>query len=268
MTIPEYTPVYVPLVRNFRKAKRFDDAIRIALLGQKKGIESSELSSELAIAYTAAGKKREAEDIFRSIMSSDPQDPFALLFYARKKNDEGNGSEALAYADRLLKMNTERGWAQVERGRALMQLSRKEEAITALVEATTLLPAEIDPVRYLGDLYEKTGQYSRALEQYDKVIKKSESDVDLYIKTASLAQKAGDTKKALSLLYSIESRFSNNGGLQKFIGLLELATGDSTKAKTHLEAGVRSGAEDAKVLTELGKIYIRNKEYDLSLIHI
>jgi tetratricopeptide (TPR) repeat protein len=268
MTIPEYTPVYVPLVRNFRKAKRFDDAIRIALLGQKKGIESSELSSELAIAYTAAGKKREAEDIFRSIMSSDPQDPFALLFYARKKNDEGNGSEALAYADRLLKMNTERGWAQVERGRALMQLSRKEEAITALVEATTLLPAEIDPVRYLGDLYEKTGQYSSALEQYDKVIKKSESDVDLYIKTASLAQKTGDTKKALSLLYSIESRFSNNGGLQKFIGLLELATGDSTKAKTHLEAGVRSGAEDAKVLTELGKIYIRNKEYDKAFTNL
>lgn len=268
MTIPEYTPVYVPLVRNFRKAKRNDDAIRIALLGQKKGIESSELSSELAIAYTAAGKKREAEDIFRSIMSSDPQDPFALLFYARKKNDEKNASEALGYADRLLKMNAERGWAQVERGRALIQLNRKEEAITALVEATTLLPAEIDPVRYLGDLYEATGQYNNALEQYDKVLKKSESNVDNYIKAASLAQRSGDSKRALSLLYSIESRFSNHGGLQRHIGLLELATGDSTKAKTHLEAGLRSGAEDAKVLTELGKLYIRDKDYDRAFTHL
>jgi tetratricopeptide (TPR) repeat protein len=268
MTIPEYTPVYVPLVRNFRKAKRYDEAIRIALLGQKKGIKSSELSSELAIAYTSAGKKREAEEVFKSIMSSDPQDPFALLFYARKKNDEGNGSEALEYAERLLKMNAERGWAQIERGRALMLLSRKDEAIAALNEATTLLPSEIDPVRYLGDLYNATGQYSRALGQYEKVLKKAEGDVDLYIKTATIAQRSGDTRKALSLLYSIESRFSNHGELQKFIGLLELSVGDSSKARNHLEAGIRSGAEDAKVLTELGKLYTKSKEYDKAFTNL
>ncbi|HEX2959204.1 MAG TPA: tetratricopeptide repeat protein [Chitinispirillaceae bacterium] len=268
MTIPEYTPVYVPLTRTFRKAKRYDEAIRIALLGQKKGVKSSELSSELAIAYTAAGKKREAEDVFRSIMSSDPQDPFALLFYARKANDEGKGAEALEYAERLLKMNAEPGWAQAERGRALMQLSRKDEAITALVEATTLLPSEIDPVRYLADLYESTGQYSKALSQYEKVLKKAVNDVDLFIKTAAVAQKSGDVKRALALLYSIESRFSNHGELQKNIGLLELTAGDSGKARTHLEAGSRSGSEDGKVLTELGKLYIKSKEYDKAFTNL
>lgn len=268
MTIPEYTPVYVPLTRNFRKAKRNDDAIRIALLGKKKGIKSSELSSELAMAYTAAGKKSEAEDVFRSIMSSDPQDPFALLFYARKANDDGNGTAALDYADRLLKMNVEPGWAQVERGRALMLLSKKEDAIAALVDASTLLPSEADPVRYLADLYESTGQYSKALSQYEKVLKKATNDVDLFIKTAAIARKSGDLQKALAILYSIESRFSNHGELQKNIGLLELAVGDSIKARTHLEAGVRSGSEDAKVLTELGKLYIKSKEYDKAFTNL
>lgn len=268
MTIPEYTPVYVPLTRNYRKAKRNDDAIRIALLGQKKGIKSSELSSELAMAYTAAGKKSEAENVFRSILSSDPQDPFALLFYARKANDDGKGTEALSYADRLLKMNVEPGWAQVERGRALMQLSRKPDAIAALVDATTLLPSEVDPVRYLADLYESTGQYSKALSQYEKVLKKAPNEIDLFIKTAAIARKSGDLKKALAVLYSIESRFSNHGELQKNIGLLELAVGDSVKARTHLEAGVRSGSEDAKVLTELGKLYIKSKEYDKAFTNL
>ncbi len=268
MTIPEYTPVYVPLTRNFRKAKRNEDAIRIALLGQKKGVKSSELSSELAIAYTAAGKKSEAEKVFKSILSSDPEDPFALLFYARKANDAGKGTEALDYADRLLKMNVERGWAQVERGRALMQLSKKEDAIEALLDATTLLPSETDPVRYLADLYESTGQYGKALSQYEKVLKKAPNDVDLFIKTAAIAQKSGDIKKALAILYSIESRFSNHGELQKNIGLLELAAGDSVKARTHLEAGARSGSEDGKVLTELGKLYVKSKEYDKAFTNL
>jgi hypothetical protein len=33
MSLPEYLPVYTPLARNFRKARRFEDAVRIAMLG-------------------------------------------------------------------------------------------------------------------------------------------------------------------------------------------------------------------------------------------
>lgn len=264
MSLPEYLPVYTPLARNFRKARRFEDAVRIAMLGEQRGLNKGELLSEKALAYEGLGKKDEAEGVYKKIIANDPDDPFALLFYARRSNDEGNGKQGLEYSERLIKAGKELGRAYIEYGRSLMLLSKPEEAIKAFTDAKTHLKGDPEPSIYLGDLFVSSGKYSKALQHYEEVLKKTPDNVDLFMKAASAAEKSGDTKKALSILKQIEPRFSNHGGLQRELGVLSLANGDTARAKVHLEASVRASTEDHRVLMGLGWIYLGTGELDKS----
>jgi len=259
---PEYTPVYIPLAKAFRKAKRQQDAVRIALLGEKRGIADAELISERALSFLEMGKPNEAEDAYKRILAKDPENPYALAFYARLNNDAKNPKEALIYVDKLLKLKAQLGSAYLEMGRSLILMNRAADAVGALTKAVAALPNEIEPVLLLGDAHLAAKQYKEALALFENAIQKAGDNIDLYLKAAFAADKSGDPQKALSILKSVEQKFSNHGGLQKEMGLLELSNGDSANARIHLEAGMRAGAEDERVITGLGWIYVNAGEYD------
>ena len=263
LTIPEYTAIYTPLCRNFRKARRFEDAVRVAMLGDKRKLQDTELISEKALAYEGIRRKRGMpEDAYKQILSINPDDPNALLFYARTSNDAGKANQGLEYAERLIKQKKELGKAYLEYGRSLMLLSKNDEAIKAFTDAKSNMAGDPEPNIYLGDLYVSTGNFSKGLQQYEQVLKKVPDNVDLFMKAASASEKAGDPKKALSILKDIVSRFSNHGGLQRDLGVLYLVNGDTVNAKVHLEASVRAKTEDDRVLMGLGWIYLGSGEVD------
>lgn len=264
MSLPEYLPIYIPLARNFRKARQYEDAVRIAMLGEQRGIKSTELISEKAMALEKLGKVEDAEKAYKAILEKNSNDPYALLYYARKNNDEGKAKPALEYSQRLLKINSASGLANMERGRSLMLLSQKTEAIKAFNKAIESMPNDPDPYIYLGDLYCEMGKYEDAFALYSKILKGSDN-IDLYIKAANACEKAGDSKKALNILKPMESRYSNHGGLQRELGLLELANGDTVKAKSLLEASIRSNSENESVLMALGWIYNAAADYEKAI---
>ncbi|MBN1307923.1 MAG: tetratricopeptide repeat protein, partial [Chitinispirillaceae bacterium] len=266
LALPEYLPAYTPFARSFRKSSRFEDAVRIAMLGEKRGIQLSELTAEKALAYLEMGKQKEAEDAYKQVLEKNPNDPYALLFYAKLNNDNEKPKEALVFIDRLLKAKRHVGSAYLEQGRSFIQLNRGAEAVDVLSKAVARLPNEIEPVIYLGDAQFTAGKYKKALELYEKSLQKITDNIDLYIKAARAADKSGDRKKGLAILKKIEERFSNHGGLQRELGLLELAEGDSARARVHLEAGMRAGAEDEHVLMGLGWIYVGAKELDKAAV--
>jgi len=264
LSLPEYLPIYIPLCRNFRKAGRYEDAVRVAMLGEQRGVKKGELLSEKALAYDGMGRKDDAEGVYKQIISGDPDDPYALLFYARRSNDQGNGKQGMEYSSRLINNGVELGRAHIEYGRSLMLQSRNEEAVKAFTTAKSHLGSDPEPNIYLGDLHTSLGKSSDALRYYEDAIKKAPDNVDLFLKAASAAEKAGDSKKALSILRQIESRYSNHGGLQRELGVLSLANKDTVKAKMHLEASVRAKTEDHRVLMGLGWIYLNSGELDKS----
>lgn len=262
MAIPEYYPVYLPLARNYRKSNRFEDALRITTLGTQRGIRDPDLISEKAYSLQGLGKKMEAKEVYQDILKNDPDDPNALLYFAKLNNDAGKPDEALKYSSRLLKLKKNTGNALIEYGRSQMLLSKNEEAITSFSEASRYLPNDHEPDLYLGDIYYSLNKFSTALSKYELVIEKKPDNIDAYLKASSASQKAGDNKKAYELLKRIEPKYSNHGTLQRELGVLGLINGDSSKAKIHLEASVRAGTADERVNLSLGWIYIRSGEYD------
>lgn len=257
MTMPEFNPVYLPLTRNFRKSNRLEDALRIATLGNQRGIKDPDLISERANALLALGKKDEADMVYQNIIKAEPNNPSALLYFARKNNDSGKAKQALEYANKLIKLNKNMGLALVESGRSLMLLSKNDEAIAAFTDASNYLPNEPEPYLYLGDLYALSKKFTEALAQYEKVIEKSPENIEAYLKAAGVSQDAGDIKKAYNLLRNIESKYSNHGVLQRELGVLALANGDTAKAKVAMESSSRAGTADERVFLGLGWIYLR-----------
>gem|GEM_PF-1194259 len=262
LDLPEYTPIYIPFSRSLRKANRLEDAVRIAALGEKRGVDASELTAEKALAYLAMGKQNEAQDAYKKILETNPDDPYALLFYAKFYNDTEKPKEALSFSERLIKSKRHLGNAYMEQGRSLVALKRGAEAITALSKAVELMPNEIEPVVCLGDAQFEAEKFDKALVLYEQSLQKITDNIDLYLKAAKSAEKTGDRKKGLAILKKIEGRFSNHGGLQRELGLMEIAEGDSLQARVHLEAAMRSGIEDEPVLSGLAWIYLGAKEYD------
>ncbi len=262
MTIPEFYPVYLPLARNFRKSNMMEDALRITILGEQRGLRSAELISEKAYALEGLGRKKEAEKVYENILKDDPDDPFALLYFARINNDAGKAQEALQYGSRLIKLNKNQGKAFLEYGRSLMLLSKNEEALSAFNEASRYLPEDPQPDIYLGDLNFNLKRYSKASAYYQKVIEMAPDNVEAYLKAAKSSEMAGDSRNAYELLKKIAPKYTNHGFLQRELGVLGLTNGDTAKAKVHLEASVRAGTADDRVLMGLGWVLIREKDYE------
>lgn len=262
MAIPEFYPVYLPLARNYRKSNMMEDALRITILGEQRGLKSAELISEKAYALEGLGRKKEAEKVYEHILKNDPDDPFALLYFARINNDEGKAQEALQYGSRLIKLKKNQGKAYIEYGRSQMLLSKNEEALSSFNEASRYLPDEPEPDVYLGDLYFKMKRYSEASAHYLKVIEMAPDNVEAYLKAAKSNEMAGDSRNAYELLKKIAPKFTNHGVLQRELGVLGLVNGDTSKAKIHLEASSRAGTADDRVLMGLGWVYIKEKDYE------
>lgn len=267
MAIPEFYPVYLPLARNYRKSNMMEDALRITILGEQRGLRSAELISEKAFALEGLGRKKEAEKVYENILKDDPDDPFALLYFAKINNDQGNAQEALQYGNRLIKLKKNQGKAYLEYGRSLMLLSKNEEALSAFNEASRYLPDDPQPDIYLGDLNFNLKRYSKATAHYSKVIDMAPDDVDAYLKAAKSNEMAGDSRNAYELLKKIAPKYTNHGVLQRELGVLGLTNGDTAKAKIHLEASVRAGTADDRVLMGLGWIFIRDKDYEKAFSH-
>ena len=115
---PEYIPTYASLSRANRGAGRMENALSAIAMGEQRGIKNIDLLLEKALVFHAMKKKNEAEAVFKAVLSIEPTNPIALLYYARKCNDDGKGSEALELCNRYLKVTKGSADIFIEIGRS------------------------------------------------------------------------------------------------------------------------------------------------------
>jgi tetratricopeptide (TPR) repeat protein len=262
---PEYLPAYAPLSRANRGAGRMENALSTIAMGEQRGIKDIDLLLEKAFVFHTMKKMNEAEAMFRGVLSIEPNNPTALLYYARKCNDDGKGSEALELCNRFLKVAKGSAEIFLEIGRSQNILKNADAAIYAFVKSTQLDNQNYIPFVCLGDLYSAAKSYTEASQYYDKALLLSAENVDLYINAAKAFSASGKSQKAFDLLKKIEPKYPDNDKLNRELGLLEFADNDMAKAKVHLENSIRKGTKDERVLSSLGLIYVTNKEFEKAL---
>lgn len=126
-------------------------------------------------AVGAAGAKEEAQlAAARSALEAQPDSAAAHIRLAYLLVDSGALEEAMRHFDAALVINPRAFQAKTGRGAVLLRTGKLQEAEQVLLGALHLNP---DPVRThyeLGLLYQKLGDYGKAMTQFKEGIRKYE----------------------------------------------------------------------------------------------
>lgn len=135
--------------------------------------------------------------------------------------------------------------------------------------AKRLNPTEIAPYWYLGNYYRQTGQYSKAIPNYEKLVRLNGSS-QIINDLGSLYIEAGDTANAIKTYeHSIESDPSveNHDGFLALARLLNSAgQPDSSQAVLNNYIKISSGSIDARM--QLVETYIKNDQKEEAIKEI
>ena len=260
--IPNYASFYSDVCRNYRLCGKYKEVLGYAAKAEKKGIITYSLVLEGARSLEAIGKDSIASKAYTIILNVNSTEIAALLFFSRQNNRNKKPDMAIEYTDRALALNPENGPAYLEKGRALMQQKKYEDAEKILTISTKHLKKTSEPTRLIGDIYLLKKDFEKAALFYDAAWKSNTNDFDLLLITVETWDKAKKPERALKLLQKAENLFPDSLNVQKMLGLFYYATGDTANTIFHLEQFLGKRKNDAQVFLKLADIYTDKGNYD------
>ena len=118
---------------------------------------------DLAVQHHQGGRLREAETIYRQVLSADPSNPHALHLLGVISNQVGQGETALNYIRQAIAQNPTSAISN-KPGHALATLGRLDEAIDVFQRALLLKPDLLDAHANLGMALARIGKFNQAVE--------------------------------------------------------------------------------------------------------
>ncbi|MFW5959636.1 MAG: tetratricopeptide repeat protein, partial [Chitinivibrionales bacterium] len=259
--IPNYPVIYTSLCRTLRLNGEYKKALDYAESAEKKKIRNRALLIEGALSLEALGRFSKAERIFDPVLKSDPDNIYALRFFARKYNREDEPEKALEFSNKLLSLEPENGHGILEKGRALKKLEEYENAIEYSKRAVSILKDKREPLEVLGDIHFIEENYTTSAEYYDRILDSWDKSYDIFLNSAAAWTRAERPEKALEVLVEAESLYSDSSDLFKKLGLLYYELKDTSRAVLFLEK-YRSVKEEVETLLPLGEIYASKGKYE------
>lgn len=197
--------VYITLAQMNTRLKRWDDA-------QKALDKAEQLSTkpdDKEYVYFLRGssferqkKYEQAEEMFRKVLGSDPQNAMTLNYLGYMLADRGvKLEEALGLIKKAVELEPSNGAYMDSLGWAYFRLGKYEMAEEELVKASQRIGTDPTVHDHLGDVYQKTGRlklavahWERAVAEWNKTVA-PEIDTDLF---ASVQRKLETAKVRLA----------------------------------------------------------------------
>jgi tetratricopeptide (TPR) repeat protein len=129
---------------------------------------------ELGMFYYLAKRIKEAGVEFDAVIGLNPADGNALLYMGKALKDSKDYAGAIPYLERAARDQEYKLRALMELGSCYMSLKMMDKAIVELERGVNIIAKENDPdslyTRYfLAMCYEKTQEFTKAIEQWDKI---------------------------------------------------------------------------------------------------
>ena len=152
--------------------------------------------------YERQKKYEQAEEVFRKVLATDPQNAAVLNYLGYMLADRGvKLDEALIMIKKAVELDPANGAYLDSLGWAYFRLGKYELAEDKLIKASQHMGADPTVQDHLGDLYQKTGRlklaaahWERALDEWNKTVA-AEVDND---NVAQLTQKLESAKMRLA----------------------------------------------------------------------
>lgn len=188
---PEDREVYITLAQMNTRLKRWDDA-QAAL---DKADQLSTKPDDKEYVYFLRGssferqkKYEQAEEMFRKVIASDPQNAMTLNYLGYMLADRGvKLEEALTLIKKAVDLDPSNGAYLDSLGWAYFRLGKYDQAEEQLLKASQRIATDPTVQEHLGDLYQKTGRLKLAAVHWERAVAEWNKTVAAEVDTDDLA---------------------------------------------------------------------------------
>ena len=195
--------------------------------GKEKAI--SEALAEAAYGAQQSFDYRRAASHYQRLYERNPDNIAALVGYARNLRYGGHVMEAIRAIRKGIGKHGEKPDLVLELGKAQLAASLLEDSRISLSKALKLMPDRWDVHSAMGILYDRTGKFDAAKEEYRKALElaprntaalnnlalslaqagKLDAGIDILKKLARSEYSTVQTRQNLALLYGLKGDFVN-----------------------------------------------------------
>jgi tetratricopeptide (TPR) repeat protein len=191
---------------------------------------NASLRTNLGVILQAANRFEEAEEAYRSVLVSSPDDFITLnnlgvVLLALERADE-----AIGVCRKAIEINPNFAGAHNCLGNALEDAGRLEDAVEAYQRALELDPSDLDVGNNLGGIIRMMGEFEKALEIFQKILEQAPENVLAHNNIGKTLMEQGKWKeaegafrKALEIDPGNSAAYTHIGNLFKKMGDLEAA---------------------------------------------
>ena len=198
---PEDRDVYITLAQMNTRLRRWDDAQRAL----DKAEELSTKPDDKEYVYFLRGSSLErqkkydqAEEMFRKVLASDPQNSMTLNYLGYMLADRGvKLEEALGLIKKAVELEPSNGAYLDSLGWVYYRMGKYEQAEEELVKASQRIGTDPTVHDHLGDVYQKTGRLKLAVAHWERAVAEWNKTVGPEVDTDNFAsvQKKLETAK-------------------------------------------------------------------------
>jgi len=184
--------VYINLAQMYTRLKRWPEAE--AALDKAAQLSTKDEDKEYVeflrgSTYERQKKYEQAEETFRKVLATDPQNAAVLNYLGYMLADRGTKlDEALIMIKKAVELEPANGAYLDSLGWAYYRLGKYELAEDNLMKASQRLGTDPTVQDHLGDLYQKTGRLKLAAAHWERAVNEWNRTVSAEVDTDSLMQ--------------------------------------------------------------------------------
>ena len=188
---PEDRDVYITLAQMNTRLKRWDDAQ--AALDKAESLSTKPEDKEYVFflrgsSFERQKKFEQAEEMFRKVLSIDPQNSMTLNYLGYMLADRGTKlEEALTLIKKAVDLEPANGAYLDSLGWAYFRLGKFDQSEEALVKASQRIGSDPTVQDHLGDLYQRTGRLKLAAVHWERALAEWNRTVAPEVDTDNLA---------------------------------------------------------------------------------
>jgi protein O-GlcNAc transferase len=151
-----------------------------------------------ALVFHQAGRLSEAEQVYRQILKDQPNHFDSLHFLGVIHYQRGNHAEAVRHIDAALRINPMVASAYNNRGNALGELMRFDEALASYDRAIALKPDYVEAFLNRGIALEQLKRFEEAVANYNQAIAVNAREAGIFYKRGNALKELKRFKEAVA----------------------------------------------------------------------
>jgi len=235
----------------------------------KEAYNASPTSSQrpmisLVRAYVRANKLNEAHDFLDSVLELNKNNNNARLLKAEIHLLQGEINLAIQVYKKAIDTDPSLILAYYNLAKVYLRLGKADDALSVLDDGIATSPENIALLMAIAGIFEGKGEYGKAIDKYEKIIRIKPDDLIAINNLASLLSEYRDDEDSLNRAFKLASSFQD-AAIPQFIdtlGWIYYKQGKYQEANELILKAAEKSPKDVGILFHLGMSYESLNEAD------